>query len=567
MTSIMGLLNQIADDEVVLPAIQRDFVWSEPQTEMLLDSIMRGYPIGIALLWETYNDIQYRGFERDFRRGTLHSYRDNTERRRLRVVLDGQQRLQSLYIALHGQRDGRPIHLDVLSGQRGDDSEQERYLFDFMSPKEAKAANDETVSAASAKGEDDEYQTPYWWVAVRDLFAMPVRARRDLTRELTKTLRLSEDDAALLEENFLIFDEVFTRSQNILKLSTIDEDLPADSPYRKTETDVLEIFVRINREGTALSRSDLIFSMLKLSWKESAEGLPEFVHAINEGNSFELDTDFVVRCLFAVSGLGGKLEIDLLRKQTNIAKLQANYESCCDAIRATVDFVQTECKCQSSRLLGSSTTLVPIVRYLHTLPRHEVPDDQVDRLRTAIYLFGLARPFSRYGESRVGNFVRTALDPRAENDHSFPLETAIRRVRDWENIESVEGLAEANHLLTLHLIQGLSGARVQYSRNAPEVDHIFPRSELRKRGQDEDDINDLANFWILAQGKNRNKSNRPPKDYFANVPKGQLEKALIDPTMLTNYRVFRKFIRQRRPAMVARLAKQIGLTDADFTRA
>lgn len=66
MATIMGLLNQISDEEIVLPAIQRDFVWTEAQTGTLLDSIMRGYPIGIALLWETYNDIQYRIFERDF---------------------------------------------------------------------------------------------------------------------------------------------------------------------------------------------------------------------------------------------------------------------------------------------------------------------------------------------------------------------------------------------------------------------------------------------------------------------------------------------------------------------
>src|SRR5262249_2915328 len=152
------------------------------------------------------------------------------------------------------------------------------------------------------------------------------------------------------------------------KVSTIDENLHAESPYRKSETDVLEIFVRINREGTALSRSDLIFSMLKLNWKESAEGLPEFVESVNSGNSFDLATDFVVRCLFAVSGLGGKLDIDVLRKQANIMALQQNYAQCCDAIRATVDFVQNECSCQSSRLLGNSTTLVPIVHYMFYAP-------------------------------------------------------------------------------------------------------------------------------------------------------------------------------------------------------
>jgi len=117
----------------------------------------------------------------------------------------------------------------------------------------------------------------------------------------------------------------------------------------------------------------------------------------------------------------------------------------------------------------------------------------------------------------------------------------------------------------LHLIQGLSGAKVQYARNAPEVDHIFPRSELRKQGKAEDDINDLANFWILAQGKNRNKSNRRPKDYFADVSDRQLKKALIDPSML-DYRRFKKFSQQRRAALLEQLSKTLLLTDVELQR-
>ena len=61
----------------------------------------------------------------------------------------------------------------------------------------------------------------------------------------------------------------------------------------KAKLTFLEIFVRINRQGMPLSRSDLIFSMLKPNWKESAEALPEFVESVNRGNSFEIDTDFV----------------------------------------------------------------------------------------------------------------------------------------------------------------------------------------------------------------------------------------------------------------------------------
>lgn len=563
MTTIMGLMNQISDDEVVLPAIQRDFVWTEAQTSNLLDSIMRGYPIGIALLWETYNDIQYRNFTREFRKGSLHSYRENQDHRRLRVVLDGQQRLQSLFIALHGQRDGREVYFDVLSGEQLDDSQDDRYMFDFYSRKGANDENQSWIEYLAEADDRDPDEVPEWLVPVQGLFLMPVRDRRELSKTLAKDLKLTEEELLQLEDNLATFDQVFTRDQSILQMSTIDQDLPAASPSRKTETDVLEVFVRINREGTPLSRSDLIFSMLKLGWKESAEGLPEFVDAINNGNSFDLDTDFVVRCLFATSGLGGKLQIDLLRRQSNVTSLKANFDQCCDAIRATVDFVQIHCQCQSSRLLGSSVTLVPIVHYLFGLPSHEVPNDQIDRLRTAIYVLGLARPFSRYGESRVGNFVRTALDGREEGSTVFPLEETIGFVRQWERINSVEDLAESNHQLTLHLIQGLSGARVQYSRNAPEVDHIFPRAELRKKNRHEDDINDLANFWILAQRKNRNKSNRKPKDYFSDVSKRELDKALIDPALL-DYRSFSRFIRQRREGLLEVLETKLNLNDADF---
>ena len=70
--SIISLLNQIKNDEIVLPAIQRDFVWEEDKIARLLDSILRDYPVGIALLWETYHPLQYRSFIRDYRAGSRH---------------------------------------------------------------------------------------------------------------------------------------------------------------------------------------------------------------------------------------------------------------------------------------------------------------------------------------------------------------------------------------------------------------------------------------------------------------------------------------------------------------
>jgi uncharacterized protein with ParB-like and HNH nuclease domain len=132
MSSIVNLLNQIKQEEIVLPAIQRDFVWPEEKVLRLLDSIMRGYPIGIALLWETYLDLQYRKFGEAFHPGEIHDFKDNKRQKKLKLVLDGQQRLQSLYIALYGSYEGKSLYFDVLSGRESDDLAEEMYEFEFL---------------------------------------------------------------------------------------------------------------------------------------------------------------------------------------------------------------------------------------------------------------------------------------------------------------------------------------------------------------------------------------------------------------------------------------------------
>ncbi|MEZ5032655.1 MAG: DUF262 domain-containing protein [Saprospiraceae bacterium] len=118
---ISNLITQIDNQDIVLPAIQRDFVWKEERITTLFDSIMRGYPLGIVLLWETYLDIKFREFEKDYQTESKYVFKDNTSNRRIKLVLDGQQRLQSLSIALNGCIDGKELYFDVLSGKTADD--------------------------------------------------------------------------------------------------------------------------------------------------------------------------------------------------------------------------------------------------------------------------------------------------------------------------------------------------------------------------------------------------------------------------------------------------------------
>ncbi len=561
--NIISMLNQIQANEIVLPAIQREFVWSEEKITKLMESIMRGYPIGIVLMWETYKDIQFRRFTDLYQADASVSFFDNTNNQKLKLVLDGQQRLQSLYIALYGQHNGKSLYLDILSGRDSDDFEEEKYNFHFGTVKEAIDWNTDSENMAMADDRKSDDLTYY--AKVSELFRMNVAQKQKYRKSIVNLMSLNDQEELRLETNLATLDEVFTKDQNILKASIIDENKPSDSDSRQTESDVLEIFVRINRQGIQLSRSDLIFSMLKLNWKESATELPDFVKKINDGNSFNIDIDFVIRCLFSVSDLGSKFDLDMLRKKSNMKKLQNNFEQCCAAIAATVDAVQKYCWVSSSKVFGGNFNLIPFVYYLFHIKGHDVPNSQIKNFRKAFFLFAFSGPFSRYADSRLARFIKDDLsESPSRNMDIFPLEAAIKWVNYWEAISDWnKELVQRNPKLALSIVQQDTGHKTQFYLNSREMDHIFPRSTLNEKGVDEARINHFANFWILSKTKNINKTNKHPKKYFEDVDDQVLASALIDRELL-NFNQYRTFLDKRGDEILNKLTDKIGYSSNDF---
>jgi Protein of unknown function DUF262/Methyltransferase domain len=116
-TSISDLLNQIQLGEIVLPDLQRDFVWDQEQMRLFFDSVMRDYPFGSLLMWETqFHEVLFRDFVRDYKSGMTFSPKAKEKGRRKKMVLDGQQRLQTLYVGAYGSIDGRRLYFNMTSG-------------------------------------------------------------------------------------------------------------------------------------------------------------------------------------------------------------------------------------------------------------------------------------------------------------------------------------------------------------------------------------------------------------------------------------------------------------------
>src|ERR1700733_15255496 len=105
--TMRGLLSQVEMDKVALPAMQRPFVWNKERMLRLMDSLLRGFPLGAILLWKTKTTQRYRRFRKDIAsdEAEVFQFEDSQHNEDRYLVLDGQQRLTSLLAMLRGACD------------------------------------------------------------------------------------------------------------------------------------------------------------------------------------------------------------------------------------------------------------------------------------------------------------------------------------------------------------------------------------------------------------------------------------------------------------------------------
>ena len=234
------LNNPAHEGGIWLPNIQRNFVWSEEQITRLFDSILREYPISTLLIWKTSSDTPRRRFIDHYRRASDHGDFVPGEETPKLLVLDGQQRLQSLYIGLKGSLEGRELYFDLLSGTDAPPDDI-KYRFAFHTSGTA----------------------PSSYIRFKDLvFSNETQseARERLVEKLNAGGRTTQpDEVKLLESNVERTFHTF-RDREMIFYQLLDS---IDRPRLYKEDDVVEIFIRANSGGTKLGKSELLYSLLK----------------------------------------------------------------------------------------------------------------------------------------------------------------------------------------------------------------------------------------------------------------------------------------------------------------
>ena len=562
--TIAEVVKDISANKYVLPSIQREFVWSTAQIERLFDSVMQDYPFGAFLFWELSKDqntlYDFYSFLQNYHEKTArHNPKINlTGNDNVMAVLDGQQRLTSIYIGLKGTYafkmpfkqwknnsafPERKLYLNIVEQAK---DETDKYEFSFLAADEVKNDTDH-----------------YWF-------------------EVGKILDMTElgDVMNYLMQN-IAFSGAYTQDQCIFANATLSQlfkvihTQPSISYYKvkSEELDkVLQIFIRVNSGGTVLSYSDLLLSIATAQWEslDARKEITEFVDYINTiGSGFNVNKDFILKASLVLTGFSDiAFKVDNFNKQ-NMLKIEQNWQTIKTSI--TQAFLLVSSFGFSRDSLKSNNAVIPIAYYLMTIgnpSNFEVSSNTVNnrkKIKKWLTMSLIKRVFGGQADS-ILRPLREVI--KANGNNEFPLDEIINRLRGTSKTivftdDDIETLLElqygrADTLMVLMMLY----PSLDYN-NKFHIDHIYPKSKftktsLLKKGIAQDKVeeymnhvNDISNLQLLAAIPNIEKQDKDFEEWFAEIcptdtDKIQYRKINYLPEMQYSYDKFLQFVSDRR---------------------
>lgn len=383
--TIREAIVSIDQKKVFLPALQRKFVWEKSQIELLFDSLMRNYPFGTFLFWRLHRQKAESYVFYEF----LLEYdsRDPYNRRHTGAflypeiigVLDGQQRLSSMYLGLMGTHtektpykristaDAFPkkwLYLNLLSlPYKLDDKnkiqtlEDQNFEFRFLKPESADSAVERQSS--SENGEEGQIK-PVFWMKVGEVLSWDDEPEFGRIIDQFRAgcssdkQRIAFDaQRRLIERGLRTLHDRIYRDKLINYFEVAKDDLE----------DILKIFVRVNSGGTILSKTDLLFSTIVATWNDGREEIEKLLKTINEkGDGFNFTNEFLMRCCLVLSDGPVIYKVNSFKAE-NVQKIRDEWPRIAEAVSKLVNLL-TEFGFSGPVLTSQNATII-LAYYIH----------------------------------------------------------------------------------------------------------------------------------------------------------------------------------------------------------
>ncbi|WQY89177.1 DUF262 domain-containing protein [Helicobacter pylori] len=541
------------NDRYFLPDIQREYVWlkkaDEKKIEKLFDSILRGYPIGSFLFWKLPKEDIAKSDEQDSDKLNFQLYQfitnyderkphnekiriEQIRRDDLYIVLDGQQRLTSLYIGLKGTRtlkkkwarndnayEEKRLYLN-LKHQPNMDNPEDNYQFEFH----------------AQKPENDK---KHWWFKVGDI--LELKSVVNYTREH----ELGDKESELLET----LNKAFHDKQLISYFEETEKNL----------NKVLNIFIRVNSGGVKLSYSDLLMSILTASFSSDIrEKMNELVDALKDKGFPNVGQDQVLKTCLLLIGKDTTFELKNFNKN-NIKEIEDNWEKITESIYNAAKLLETF---GYAGYLGSAYILSSLAYFYFLNSKMDKNDEQqaLKFVRNA-QITSYFTPSTDTKLSIIAHSMKDAQTFESFNHNLAKHQTSPLKITN-DAIE--EMMCSSSHALVFPILQILY-PHLNYKTTTFHIDHIYPKSKFKKENKklDKDFYecgNHLYNLQLLEGQENSAKKDKDPEVWLKEEYKDNQQaieeykkRNYIDPNLKLEWENIKEFRETREEAIIKTL--------------
>ena len=520
---VSDIIRQVNAD-IYLPAIQREFVWEPEKVERLFDSIMADFPIGSFLFWrleqQHKNEWPIYEFIREYNRESPHNAAANLAgiQKDITLVLDGQQRITSLYIGLRGSYSyfyRRPrktlLYLNLLKSPKPNDDNPEEMAYEF--------------SFREDPTPDPKKLPQLWYLVGRILdFNDAEDAKADMEAVLSALSKEQRDNA----------NRLIGRLHNRIHTTLIGNYyLEKSQDYDK----VLQVFVRANSGGKPLEYSDLLLSTATAKWEnlDARKEINDFTDALNViGAGYAFSKDFVLKAsLYLTENLPIQYRVKNFTK-SNLLKIEKNWDNIKQALTTTV-LLMSRFGFHAKNIVAP-LALLPIAFYVmkHGGRAFDTSSDAGDaEAQVAIrkwFIFATLKGGFGGSSDTTLNRLREVLfltPPKGP----FPADELSRALA----IEQRFNDAEIERILSYqyqgkytNLVLSLLYPDRDWKNAIFHEDHVFPQAEfkpasLKQRGCDpakvealQSRFNTICNLQLLTDSENLSKNATPFDAWLAS---------------------------------------------------
>lgn len=543
---INQIIDKINEHHLFVPAFQREYVWKKKDAKNLVDSLINDYPTGTMLTWETTNPPELKG-----------EYVYEVSKGAVKLILDGQQRITTLYMLMTGEIPPYYTEKEILNDIRGLYVNVETLSLEYY--RKTVMENDPT------------------WVDITEIFKGNVR-----TRDIIDALEDKNEGERLPRERENKIDDHIESIKRIREREFLEQIIPA----KATIKEAIDIFYIVNSSGVNLTDAELALAQISGYWPKARE---EFKSKLDDLKSkgWVFNLDFIVYALLATAHRQGS-KMEKLHTADNKDKIKEAWKILDGGVLDyTFNLMQSQAYIDHTDEINSVYALIPIITYVYLKPSHKLTEDEIKKVVKWFYYSQIRFRYISQLQQKLDKDLKIVGNSESPFDELLKI---IEEERPLE-IKSSEFVGrDIRHPLfslmrwyfksqgAVCLGTGLQLRRNMGKKYELERDHIFAYSVLRD--SEYYDMNDrfdyalaqeITNRAILTSTENRTKSAKfadvylsQVKEHFPNALKLQCIPEDEELWQIENYK---DFLHARRDLLTEKLnyfLNNISITNEDI---